>query len=130
MDAYTKQVRSVLEYSTPVWHPGLTVQQSQQIERVQNVCLQIIQGDNYKTNSEGRTKLGLQKLEDRRKDICLKFGLKSLGHPNHQKWFVQNTQETNLRNQSKLKPTVHRTARYQNSPIPYLTQIINQIPKK
>ena len=31
-DAYSKEVRSLLELAVPVWHPGLTVKQSDEIE--------------------------------------------------------------------------------------------------
>ena len=33
-DVYTKDVRSLLELGVPVWHSGLTKQQSAQIERI------------------------------------------------------------------------------------------------
>ena len=39
---YCSLIRSVLEYCCQVWHPGLTVQQSRDIERIQKRCLKII----------------------------------------------------------------------------------------
>jgi len=35
-------IRSVLEYASPVWHPGLTKTQTNEIQRVQKRCLKII----------------------------------------------------------------------------------------
>ena len=41
---YEWYIRIALEYAAPVWHPGLTEQQHEQLERVQRRCLQIILG--------------------------------------------------------------------------------------
>ena len=37
-DVYCKEVRSILEYAVPVWHSGLTLKQSANIEAVQKLC--------------------------------------------------------------------------------------------
>jgi len=42
IQVYISNMRSVLEYACPVWHPGLTKTQSNEIERVQKRCLRII----------------------------------------------------------------------------------------
>ena len=87
VDTYTKQVRTLLEYCVPVWHSRLTMSQFNQIERVQNVCMKVILGQEYKSANQSRKLLKLDTLLRRRKEICLKFGLKSLNHQNHTKWF-------------------------------------------
>ena len=46
-DVYTKEVRSILELAVPVWHSGLTVKQSNEIERIQNLAFKIILQENY-----------------------------------------------------------------------------------
>ena len=46
-DVYEKQVRSVLEFAAVVWHPGLTKENTAQIESVQKSALAIILGQNY-----------------------------------------------------------------------------------
>ena len=50
-DVYIKQVRSVLELAVPAWHPGLTLSDSLDIERVQKAALHIILGKSYKSYS-------------------------------------------------------------------------------
>ena len=45
LDAYEKEIRSVLELAVPAWHSGLTVSQSEDIERVQKVAVYIILSD-------------------------------------------------------------------------------------
>ena len=42
VSVYCSVIRSVLEYASPVWHPGLTIAQSKLIEGVQKRCLKII----------------------------------------------------------------------------------------
>ena len=42
VDVYKKEVRSILEYAAPVWHSGLTRQQSGQIERIQKQAFRVI----------------------------------------------------------------------------------------
>ena len=44
IDAYIKEVRSLLEMAVPVWHSGLTKEESHQIERVQKAALIAIIG--------------------------------------------------------------------------------------
>ena len=39
---YTSMIRSVLEYAAPVWHPGLTSQESELLESIQKRCLKLI----------------------------------------------------------------------------------------
>ena len=41
-DFYCKEIRSILEFGVAVWHSGITVKHSQQLETVQKVCLNII----------------------------------------------------------------------------------------
>ena len=47
IDTYCKQIRSVLELAVPVWHPGLTLQESNDIETVQKSSFHIILGKDY-----------------------------------------------------------------------------------
>ena len=45
---YIVYIRSLLEQSSNVWHSGLTVQNQNDLERVQKVALKIILGSEYK----------------------------------------------------------------------------------
>ena len=42
VEVYCSIIRSVLEYASPVWHPGLTKAQSKSIECIQKRCLRVI----------------------------------------------------------------------------------------
>ena len=45
VDTYIKEIRSLLELAVPVWHSGLTVQQSDQIESIQKCAVSIVLND-------------------------------------------------------------------------------------
>ena len=47
IDAYVKEVRSLLELAVPVWHCSISKSQCQKIERVQKVAIRIILKENY-----------------------------------------------------------------------------------
>ena len=78
LDAYKKEIRSLLELAVPVWHSGLTVEQTQKIERVQKLALAAILGSKYTNYNEVLQKLGLDSLSSRRMKICSKFITKNM----------------------------------------------------
>ena len=47
LNVHEKQIRSELELAVPPWQPGLTNQESNQIERVQWTAFYIILGQTY-----------------------------------------------------------------------------------
>ena len=100
---YVTFIRPGLEYAAPVWHPGLTQQLSDCIERVQSSSLHIV----YPDLSYDRTldETGLPTRHARREQLCLGF-TQSL-HVNYQfiDWFPPQRQPLhgqNLRNKSAI----------------------------
>ena len=77
-DIYCKHVRSILEYAAVVWHSALTVQNSGDIERVQNSALAIILGNNYISYDNALETINLERLGTRRSLFCLKFAKKNI----------------------------------------------------
>ena len=68
VSVYKSQVRSVLEYAAPVWHPSLTKELSSLIESVQKRALHIIYPElNYEVVL---SKLNLPSLNERRVTLC------------------------------------------------------------
>ena len=125
-DVYIKQVRSVLEIAVPAWEPGLTKSEGGQLERVQKSAFSIILGDEYESYEHALEELNLEKLSVRRSQICLKFAKKALKHPKYQSWFKENTATSCTRaRKNKLVPVNARTKRYERSPLPYLTHLLN-----
>ena len=69
---------------------------------------------------------GLKDLELRRRDICLKFALRAEAHWKHKKWFKLNTNTTITRqHKNKYDSVQYRHTRFRDSPISYLTNILN-----
>ena len=62
-DVYIKEVRSILELAVPVWHSGLTKQQSADLERIQKIAFQIILQGDYLNYQQACSVLSAKTLE-------------------------------------------------------------------
>ena len=129
LDVYEKQIRSVLEFASPVWTSGLTKEEINQIERVQKAALSIILAEKYKSYGNALKVLEMETLTDRRKNLNLKFAKKCLKSDKYNHWFCHsnptNQQEKTRSEISTLAPAQARTDTFAKSPIPYLTNLIN-----
>ena len=126
LDVYNKQIRSVVEYAAVVWNAGLTIDNINQIERVQKSVFCVILGNKYTTYEEACSHLNMKTLAERRKELSLKFAKKASVHPIHQTWFVQNQESTTRLKKPTFKPVCGRTERFLKSAIPYLTNLLNE----
>ena len=79
IDAYKKEVRSILELAIPVWNSGLTLDKVRQFERVQKSSSSIILGPQYENYANALKLTKLERLSTRRKNMCLKFIKKEFG---------------------------------------------------
>lgn len=124
-DTYVKEIRSILELAVPVWHSGLTVKLSRDIERVQKIALFIILGENYLNYDVACTLMSIEPLSMRREQLCLNFAQKNIKQENS--LFTKITQPVNTRSKSKLvvEPKCN-FKRFRNSSIPYLSRLINK----
>jgi hypothetical protein len=122
----TKQVRSLLELAVPAWNGALKQNDNQAIERVQKTALHIMLGESYVSYRNALGVVGLQSLEERRHKLCLKFATKAVKHDKHSKWFVPNVRVENTRlEQDKFCPVYAKHKRFEDSPISYLTKLLN-----
>jgi len=64
---YISIIQSFLEYACPVWYPGLSRAQANEIERVQKRCLRIIYPE--RTYTKALLISGLDTLQSRRENI-------------------------------------------------------------
>ena len=130
---YILYVRSLLEYCSVVWHSTLTVEQSQNLESVQKLCLKVILGDEYSGYDNALEISGLERLSTRREERCLKYGLKSLLHPVHSKMFPVNPHVKNnshaIRNTEHFKVNWAKSESYRMSAIPYIQRMLNEYVK-
>ena len=126
LEVYTKQVRCQLEYAVAAWHPGLTNEDRLKIERVQKSACCIILGQEYKSYRKALKQLNLETMFERRNRLCKTFAKKALKHPKFSKWFKPNLKKSSTRNvPNKFCDVVARTDRFKESPISYLTNILN-----
>ena len=90
----------------------------------------IMLGDDYKSYEGAFDRLERIKLSDRRYDLCLNFAKKANKSLKFTSWFSpqQNPPTVDTRSEkpeNSFKPVRTRTDRYQRSPLPYLTDILN-----
>ena len=96
-------------------------------------AMYIILGDDYNGYDHALDVLECDNLDGRRVKLCDNFAKKAFKSPKYQNWFTANDDplptfntrsgETKIRN--ALKPIMTRTDRYQKSPLPYLTDLLN-----
>lgn len=122
LDVYIKQCRCMLELAVPVWNPAISKSEISQIERVQKTALAVILGKNYNSYEEALDVLKLSSLEDRRLEICKTFARKSQQHEKFQNWYTYSDEPS----VETFKPVPYRTLRYKKSPLPYLTDLLNE----
>ena len=126
LDIYIKQVRSILEYAVPVWHPSITGEQRLEIERVQKSAFHIILGECYRSYTSSLKALSMATLHSRRVKLCKKFARKSAKSEKFRHWFKVYSKPSFTRTKPyQYCPVFSRTVRYEKSPISYLTTILN-----
>ena len=130
LDFYLKEVRSILEFGVAIWNSGLTLKQSDKIERIQKICVNVILCDTeweipYKI---GCTLLGIEPLSLRREELCIRFIQKCSQNPMHSDLFTMG-QNVNTRQEKQLyREFTTRTNRFFDSPLCYLTRLLNSNP--
>ena len=124
-DVYCKEIRSLLEYGVPVWHPGLTQKDSNLIERIQKVAFKIILGDRYLNYDFSCLFFKTTTLANRREKLCKSFATKNLKSENS--FFSLVNKNVNTRSKARnVKEFRCRTTRYKNSSLPYMAKLLNQ----
>ena len=100
---------------------------------MQRCALYIILGDQYSSYRYALDYLSYENLEERRKKICENFARKASKHQKYKHWFSEkkenparvNTRKAKKFVKMKYHPAQYRTERYRDSPIPYLTELLN-----
>ena len=123
---FNMKIRSVLEYSAPVFTSMLTAENIADIERVQKITMKVILVDRYSDYESACELLGTRSLQLRRCELSLSFALNCLKNPIHQHLFKQrkSTYYT-LRKIKSFEEPFCRTERYKSSPLPFLTRLLN-----
>ena len=126
LEIYQTQIRSVLEFAVAAWNSGLTIQQRNQIERVQKTAFSVILGLDYEHYTNALKLLNMDSLKTRRQALCLKFAKKALKHPKFSSWFCANDSTSITRSfKPDLKKPEALKRRFEKSPLFYLTNLLN-----
>ena len=95
----------------------------------------MILGDEYQSYNDAVSTLEVDKLSERRSKLCLNFAKRAEKHPKYENWFYpadevippsMNTRSDPSIIQTKYRPVPCRTDRYERSPVPYLTDLLNK----
>ena len=124
-DVYCKEIRSILEFGVPVWHPGLTMKDSSEIERLQRVAFRIILQDRYVDYQIACEYFNTTTLEKRREKLCITFATKNLKSENPFFTVAQKTVFTRSK-KKHLNEFKCRTSRYEKSSLPYMAKLLNK----
>ena len=89
----------------------------------------IILAEKYSTYQNALKRLNRKTLASRRADLNLNFAKKSFRSEKYQHWFVENN-PTQMKKKtrseiSELLPVQNRTGGFLKTPIPYLTNLLN-----
>ena len=129
VNIYILYIRSILEQSCQVWHNSLTLENFQDLERVQKNALKIILKDKYQSYSNALTKTGLSSLFERRSVLCLKFAKSCVKNEQTKDMFplnpVKQDYQIETRSREKYQVTQAKTERLKNSAIPYMQGLLN-----
>ena len=125
--AYISMIRPVLEFSSNVYGPMLSVNQSEAIERCQRLVLKIVYGFDV-TYAEALSKSGLKMLSQRRKEMFDSFCQKTSQSTRFSSaWLPKKEQsEMGLRNKKKYIEFHSRTDRLYKSPLYEMRRNLNK----
>ena len=123
VQVYTTVVRPVLDYCAVVYHPMMTDEQDQAVERLQAQALKCIYGyeDSYAVMRE---RAGITTHRARRIELCDKFARKAMANPRFEDWFPLRTARTG-RHGDEFQEQNARTDRLFNSPLYYYRRRLN-----
>ena len=124
---YILYIRSILEQSSVVWNSSLTAENSEDLERVQKAAVRIILGKNCNNYEEALEKVNLQKLNERRNELSLKFAQKCIQSEKTEKLFPLKKiiHAMEVRYGEKFEVQNAHTERFKKSAIPSMQRMLN-----
>ena len=124
---YKLYIRSLVAQNVAVWSSSITLEELQDIERVQKVAMKIILKHNYTCYEDSLMMTGLEKLQSRRKLLCLKFAKNCLKNERMSTLFPLNHgHNKNSRHSEKFKVNFAHNSRFKYSAIPALQRLLNE----
>lgn len=124
---YTSTIRPVIEYACCVYHPMMSMSDSNDLEKLQRRALKIIYGFDcsYKDAME---KAGILTLEERRREIFRKFTAKTSANQRFADWFPSHRPYLyELRAKKKYEELKANTDRLYKSPLFTMRRLLNNM---
>ena len=124
VQVYKTTIRPVTEYGCVVYHPSLTDEQDERLERLQDHALKCI----YGSELSARRLRGLSELvtlRERREEVVLKFANKCANDPAFDHWFPRRQAVRSTRNADTYLEERARCERLRNSALHYFRRILN-----
>ena len=91
------------------------------------MALTIIRGKNHTSYRDALVYFDMKTLDERRKELCLKFEKKAPTSEKFCNWFSKDDNIVNTRStKTSLREVYTRTSRFARSPLPYLTKLLNK----
>ena len=97
------------------------------LERVQKAAVKVILGRIYNNYNDGLRKLRIENLDERRKQLCLRFAKNCLKNDKVKGMFPKRKTIHKMKKRKEMKYSVRfaRTKRYKKSTIPYMVGLLN-----
>ena len=121
---YKSTILPVHDYCSCVFNSSLTLSQASALERLQSQALKSIFGYEYSYRSLLQMS-GLQRLQERRDERCLKFARRAVNDDYFRRWFPLNPIERQTRSPLMYQETRARTKRLYNSPLFHMRRLLN-----
>ena len=129
VNIYCLYIRSVAEQSCVVWGSAITVEEENDLERIQKVALRIILKEKYVSYSNALAIAKLDTLKSRRIVLMHRFAIKCTKNQFTQGMFPLNKSKVNTRNKEKYAVTHAKTGRLAKSAIPTMQRLLNTMKK-
>ena len=123
-DVYCAMNRSILEYTSNIYHSLINIGQSNELELIQKRNLRIIYGYNHDYHTLLQIS-GLTSLKDRRIESFKKFAHKTVTNAKYSHWLPKNPSERLNRNTALYKEETAIGNRLYNSPIFAMRRLLN-----
>ena len=127
VNIYCLYIRSVGEQSSVVWSSSLTVGEQNDLERVQNVALRLILGQNHVNFENALYLANLETHKTRRVQLSKRFAYKCTQNDLLCDMFPLSEHNVNTRYSEKYLVTKARTNRLAISAIPTMQRQLNKL---
>ena len=121
-----------MEQSCVVWGPSLTLENIEDLERTQKSFAKLVLKEKYKNYENALKILNLDSLEDRRKELILKFAKSAIKSNTMNDLFAKNEilHDMKTRNRNTYKVNFANTDRLKKASVITMQNMLNEDSKK